>query len=104
LENLAERLRKARQEKNISLKEINEKTSLIRSLHVFGNLVSVGKNKEKDSWQHKGIGEKLLKRSEKIVKEEYDKSKMSILSGIGSRPYYRQFNYSLEGTYMTKKI
>lgn len=85
-------------------KEINEKTSLIRSLHVFGNLVSVGKNKEKDSWQHKGIGEKLLKRSEKIVKEEYDKSKMSILSGIGSRPYYRQFNYSLEGTYMTKKI
>lgn len=84
--------------------EVGDGTSLIRMLYVFGELVSVGREPNEKGWQHMGIGRKILKKSEKVASEEYDSGKMAILSGIGSRPYYRKFGYELEGPYMTKKI
>ncbi len=84
--------------------EVGDKTSLIRMLYVFGELVSVGSEPDKKGWQHQGIGRKMLKGAEKVASEEYDSNKMAVLSGIGSRPYYRKFGYELEGHYMTKEI
>ncbi len=83
---------------------VDNKTSLIRMLYVFGELVSVGNESSERKWQHKGFGEKMLKKAEKIASEEYDSEKMSILSGIGTRSYYRKFNYELDGPYMVKNL
>ena len=42
--------------------------------------------------------------AEKIAKNEFGKDKMSIISGIGVRDYYRKFNYHKDGAYMSKFI
>ncbi len=84
------------------IKEINEKTALIRELHIYGQVSQVGENDVNKS-QHKGWGRKLLERAEHIAKEnKYEK--MAIISGVGVREYYRKFGYVLEGTYMIKTL
>ncbi len=81
-------------------KEINEKTALIRELHVYGIKTPVG---DEGDFQHRGWGRKLLKKAEEIAKEN-NYNNIAIISGIGVREYYRKFGYELEGVYMTKKL
>lgn len=82
-------------------KEINEKTAIVRELHVFGPLAEIGK---KSLWQHKGLGKKLLKTAEQIARNN-NKNKMIIISGIGVRKYYSsKMGYKLEGSYMSKNL
>ncbi len=58
--------------------------------------------KRGDAFQHRGFGEKLLKAAEEIAKERYDK--ISVISGVGVRDYYRRFGYKKNFEYMTKKL
>jgi elongator complex protein 3 len=83
--------------------EVDDKTSIVRELHVYGSLVPLGEKKEIIG-QHRGYGEELLGRAEEIALNEYDKDKMLIISGIGARNYYRKFGYEREGPYMAKKL
>jgi len=76
-------------------------SALIRELHVYGKSVQIG-IKDARAHQHKGLGEELLERAEKITRENGIK-KLSIISGIGVREYYRKRGYTLEDMYMTKK-
>lgn len=81
-------------------KKFFENTALIRELHVYGELVSVGSKKRV---QHAGLGKKLLQEAEKIAKAN-GHEKISVISGIGVRDYYRKNGYRLENTYMVKKL
>jgi len=78
-------------------------SALIRELHTFGKLISL-KEKNKVSPQHIGLGKKLLLEAEKIAREEFDLKKITVISGIGVRNYYRQNGYRLRDSYMTKNI
>lgn len=89
--------------KNIFRPEITMDSALIRELHVYGQMQKIGHNKE-DLWQHKGYGAELLKEAEKIASNEFGKNKLSVISGIGVRDYYRKLGYSRDGPYMSKKI
>lgn len=82
--------------------EINEKTALIRELHIYGQTVAVGAESKEKS-QHKGWGRKLLEKAEHIAKEN-GYNKMAIISGVGVREYYRKYGYKLEGPYMVKNL
>jgi len=73
-------------------------SALIRELHVYGELVPVGERKRV---QHAGLGKKLMAKAEKIAKENGYK-KMSVISGVGARDYYRKLGYRLKSTYMVK--
>lgn len=84
-------------------KEITSSSSLIRELHVYGQMQKIGKNDD-NLWQHKGYGAQLLEEAERIAKDEYNKNKMLIISGIGVRDYYRKFGYYKDGPYMSKFI
>ena len=53
--------------------------------------------------QHTGFGEKLLKEAENLAIDN-GKEEMAIISGIGSRNYYRKFGYEKVGPYMMKKL
>ena len=53
--------------------------------------------------QHTGFGEKLLKEAENMAIER-GSEKVAIISGIGSRNYYRKFGYEKVGPYMMKKL
>ena len=81
-----------------------DKSMLVRELHVFGPMVQVGKAAEINEWQHRGWGERLMQEAERISKDEFDAKKIIVLAGIGTRNYYKRFNYKKEGPYMVKMI
>ena len=88
--------------KNHFREEISDKTSLVRELHVYGNMIKIG-DKNPEIGQHTGFGEKLLKEAENLsIDNGYEE--VAIISGIGSRNYYRKFGYEKIGPYMKKKI
>ena len=47
---------------------------------------------------------KLIAEAEKISQKEFGFKKISVISGIGVREYYRKLGYRLQNTYMAKKI
>ena len=76
------------------------RAAIIRELHVYGELVSLGGKKKV---QHSGLGGKLLKEAEKIARAQ-GMEKIIVISGVGVRGYYRKNGYKLEKGYMVKKI
>jgi elongator complex protein 3 len=83
----------------LSQNALNE-SALIRELHVYGELVSVGGSKK---IQHAGLGQKLMKEAEKIVRENNFEN-IVVISGVGVRGYYRKLGYRLKDLYMVKKL
>ena len=83
-----------------------EHTALIRELHVYGSLQSIRTEKqeqEDQKVQHTGIGKKILECAEKIaVLSWYER--LSVISGVGVREYYRKLGYQSEGTYVVKEL
>ncbi|MGF7118821.1 tRNA uridine(34) 5-carboxymethylaminomethyl modification radical SAM/GNAT enzyme Elp3 [Methanobacterium oryzae] len=83
--------------------EIDDKTALIRELHVYGSMMPLGE-KDETAWQHMGYGEKLLNEAMKIASEDFDMDKILVTSGIGARNYYRKFGFTKLGPYMAKSL
>lgn len=83
--------------------EVNDKTALVRELHVYGSMVPLGST-ETGKWQHMGFGERLLEEAEKIALEVYEKNRINVISGIGARNYYKKFGYFRLGPYMSKYL
>ena len=101
-ESIAGFLRLRLPSKNHFRKEITDSTALIRELHVYGNMIKIG-DKNPKIGQHTGFGEKLLMKAEDIAIDN-GRDEMAIISGIGSRNYYRKFGYEKVGPYMMKKL
>ena len=85
----------------LRLRITSDGKAIIREIHTFGQLQTIGKQKEK-SPQHKGLGRKLMEEAEKIVKKEFKIKKLAVISGVGVRNYYRKLGYRMEDTYMVK--
>ncbi|UPV74635.1 tRNA uridine(34) 5-carboxymethylaminomethyl modification radical SAM/GNAT enzyme Elp3 [Halorussus limi] len=79
-----------------------QNAALVRELHVYGPMVEVGD--QSHDWQHKGYGKKLLRKAEQIAGDAgYDK--VSVISGIGAREYYREkLGYHQDGPYVSKRL
>jgi len=77
-----------------------KRRAIIREIHVYGKALKLG---EKGKVQHTGLGKWLMSEAEKIVKKNKI-NKLSVISGIGVREYYRKIGYKLEGTYMVKNF
>jgi ELP3 family radical SAM enzyme/protein acetyltransferase len=89
-------------EKRLSI--FDNTVAMIRELHVYGSLVKVNTVRSGDASQHFGIGKCLLAVAEKIA---YDAgySKVSVISGVGVRDYYRKRGYTLtDYGYMMKSL
>lgn len=77
-------------------------TAMIRELHVYGSVVQVNRNRG-NNVQHYGFGTRLLKEAERIAfANGFDD--ISVISGIGVKPYYRKRGYDDEGYYLTKSL
>jgi elongator complex protein 3 len=81
-----------------------ERSAIIRELHVYGVSVDIGHRPGTDSYQHKGYGTRLMNEAERIVKDEFGLGKLSVISAVGTREYYRRLGYSRNGPYMTKTL
>ncbi len=84
--------------------EITAATAIIRELHVYATAVAIGNEPgEKTKLQHRGFGRKLMAAAEKIAKGN-GRDKMLVISGVGTREYYRKLGYGYDGPYMGKKL
>ncbi|MDP2820999.1 MAG: tRNA uridine(34) 5-carboxymethylaminomethyl modification radical SAM/GNAT enzyme Elp3 [bacterium] len=83
------------------IKEL-QNSAIIRELHTFGQMVPI--SEKKLAPQHKGLGKKLIKIAEKITQKEFGLDKISVISGIGVKEYYRKLGYKLGETYMIKGL
>ncbi|ELU04294.1 hypothetical protein CAPTEDRAFT_206807 [Capitella teleta] len=77
--------------------------SVVRELHVYGSVVPVHA-RDPTKFQHQGFGMLLMEEAERIAREEHGSSKIAVISGVGTRNYYRKIGYELEGPYMTKTL
>ncbi|HIH69476.1 MAG TPA: tRNA uridine(34) 5-carboxymethylaminomethyl modification radical SAM/GNAT enzyme Elp3 [Methermicoccus shengliensis] len=77
--------------------------ALIRELHVYGKMVDIGERPSGTKWQHRGLGELLLRAAERRAAED-GFSSIAVLSGVGAREYYLQRGYERKGPYMVKQI
>uniref|UniRef100_A0A7M4E3F1 Elongator complex protein 3 n=1 Tax=Crocodylus porosus TaxID=8502 RepID=A0A7M4E3F1_CROPO len=83
--------------------ELKGGVSIVRELHVYGSVVPVS-SRDPSKFQHQGFGMLLMEEAERIAKEEHGARKIAVISGVGTRDYYRKIGYELEGPYMVKKL
>ena len=87
---------------NYGVLPILHDTALIRELHVLGMQVSVNNEQNnKNMTQHQGLGSKLVRNAE-FISLINNYKKISIISGVGVRDYYKKKGYNFEETYMIK--
>jgi elongator complex protein 3 len=81
----------------------NIQCSIVRELHVYGSVVPVHE-RDPTKFQHKGFGTLLMEEAERIAREEHGSLKIAVISGVGTRNYYRRLGYELDGPYMSKLL
>ncbi|KAF8854622.1 histone acetyltransferase ELP3 [Acephala macrosclerotiorum] len=97
------RLRKCSAKYTFRSELTGQPTSLIRELHVYGSAVPVhGRDPRK--FQHQGYGTLLMEEAERIARDEHGSTKITVISGVGTRDYYRRLGYWLDGPYMSKNL
>lgn len=80
-----------------------QRSALVRELHVYGKVVPVGAKAGDGSNQHRGLGSSLLNSAEVIAKE-YSRSKLIVISAVGTREYYRRRGYNNDGPFVSKPL
>jgi elongator complex protein 3 len=76
--------------------------ALIREVHVYGQSLEVGDNKE-GAAQHIGLGTQLIEKAEEIAREN-GYQKLVVISAVGTREYYAVRGFELGELYMTKNL
>ncbi|XP_060811944.1 elongator complex protein 3 isoform X2 [Bombus pascuorum] len=83
--------------------ELKDRCSIVRELHVYGSVVPVNA-RDPTKFQHQGFGMLLMEEAERIAREEHGSHKLAVISGVGTRNYYRKMGYELDGPYMSKML
>ncbi|XP_037085730.1 elongator complex protein 3 [Pollicipes pollicipes] len=83
--------------------EMKTATSVVRELHVYGSVVPVS-SRDPTKFQHQGFGTLLMEEAERIARDEHGAAKICVISGVGTRNYYRKLGYELDGPYMSKSL
>ncbi|XP_066532845.1 elongator complex protein 3 [Hoplias malabaricus] len=83
--------------------ELKGGVSIVRELHVYGSVVPIS-SRDPSKFQHQGFGMMLMEEAERIARDEHGSGKLAVISGVGTRNYYRKMGYELEGPYMVKRL
>jgi elongator complex protein 3 len=94
------RLRKVARPRRIEL----DCSAVVRELHIYGQAISTGRSVRDDSYQHRGLGMKLLKEAERIAKGELGADKIAVISAVGTREYYKKLGYQQDGPYVSRLL
>jgi elongator complex protein 3 len=84
-------------------KELRGRVSIVRELHVYGTAVPVA-SRDPGQFQHQGFGALLMEEAARIARDEHGSDKIAVISGVGTRNYYRKLGYELEGPYMVMPL
>ena len=78
-------------------------TAIVRELRVCGPMIPLSEEDD-EAYQHRGLGARLLREAEQRALEMYDRTKIIVISAIGTREYYKALGYAKDGPYMTKSL
>ncbi|HWR64155.1 MAG TPA: tRNA uridine(34) 5-carboxymethylaminomethyl modification radical SAM/GNAT enzyme Elp3 [Candidatus Thermoplasmatota archaeon] len=81
----------------------SEPCMIIRELKILGREASLGE-RTAEAYQHRGFGKKLLSEAESICSEQFGKTRLCVLSGVGVKPYYRKLGFTDDGMYLSKVV
>jgi elongator complex protein 3 len=81
-----------------------DSSAVVRELHIYGQVINIGRSDNGDSYQHRGLGMKLLQEAERISKEELGVNKIAVISAVGTRQYYKNLGYLQDGPYVSKVL
>ncbi len=76
--------------------------ALIREVHVYGQSLPVGAEKE-GAVQHAGLGTRLLEEAERVARANGFKD-MAVISAVGTRGYYLGRGFERGELYLAKKL
>jgi elongator complex protein 3 len=79
-----------------------DKAALIREVHVYGQSLPVGAEKE-GAAQHTGLGTRLLGKAESVAKANGFR-RMAVISAVGTRGYYLERGFERGEFYLTKTL
>ena len=79
-----------------------DEAALIREVHVYGQSLPVGAEKQ-GAAQHAGLGTRLLEKAESVAKTNGFK-RMAVISAVGTRGYYRERGFERGELYLTKNL
>lgn len=77
--------------------------AMIREVHVYGKVASIGNGSENANAQHAGLGKKLIERACKIAREQ-GFSQINVISSVGTREYYRKQGFSDAALYQVRNL
>ncbi len=76
--------------------------ALIREVHVYGQSLAVGAEKE-GAAQHAGLGTRLLQEAERIAKQNGYR-RMAVISAVGTKQYYLDRGFERGEHYLVRAI
>jgi elongator complex protein 3 len=84
--------------------ELNDgKTLIVREIKVVGEMVPKDIKPNRFSQiQHRGYGKLLMEEAETISHQEFDATKLAVISGIGVRDWFYSLGYKIDGVYVSK--
>lgn len=91
------RLRINKSKHNICFPELYG-CSLIRELHVYGQVINHNSENNGDGVQHTGLGKGLIAKAIDITKY-HGLNKIAVISGVGVRDYYIKLNFVQSNTF-----
>jgi len=80
--------------------EVLRGAAVVRELHIYGPALELRARQEGRA-QHAGLGTRLLGQAGEIARAA-GYARLAVIAAVGTRPYYRERGFALEGTYMTK--
>ena len=57
-----------------------------------------------ESYQHSGYGAQLMQEAERIASQEFGVRKLSVISAVGTREYYKNSDTRMMVPYMSKVL
>ncbi len=75
--------------------------AMIREVHVYGKVERL--HEAKEGTQHLGLGRKLVARACDIARE-HGRTKIFVISAVGTREYYRKLGFGDNGLYQSKAL
>ncbi len=76
--------------------------AIIREVHVFGQSLAVGAERE-GAAQHAGLGTQLLREAE-IISKQHGFRRLAVISAVGTRLYYLERGFTRGELYLVKSL
>lgn len=77
--------------------------AMIREVHVYGRVASIGKGAGQANAQHAGLGKKLIECACEIAREQ-GFSQINVISSVGTREYYRKQDFADAELYQVRDL